>query len=81
MVLGKKEKPELMPVNISGWAFAKAALAAFLVRIAFYFIVSLFFIWLMSWAGIIAFNFRYITLMTVGIFLFYILFGKFSARY
>jgi cell division septal protein FtsQ len=81
MVLKKKERLDHMSMKISAWTVVKAALAAFLVRIAFYLIVSLLFVWLMSWASIIPFNFRYVIVSTVGIFLFYILFGKFSARY
>lgn len=82
MVLKQKKEQKLeLPMQISAGSVVKAAAAAFLVRIVFYFIVSLFFVWLLSWAGIVAFSFKYVVVMSIGIFLFYILFGKFSARY
>jgi hypothetical protein len=79
----KKEKPHisLPTLQLSKWTLIKGALAALLVRLGFYFLISLIFIGLLSWAGISSFSFRYVFVLTVGLFFFYVLFGKFMARY
>ncbi len=80
----RKEKMELhgLPqMQVSRWHMLKGALASLLVRVGFYFLVSLIFVGLMAWAGISAFDLRYVFVLMIGLFFFYILFGKFTARY
>ncbi len=80
----KAEKPEMQSIphmQLSKWHMLKGALAALLVRLVFYFLVALVFIGLMAWAGISAFDFRYVFVLMMGLFFFYILFGKFAVRY
>lgn len=52
----------------------KQLLAALSVKFAFYFIISLFFIWLLKWAEIIkAFSLKYVLVLTIGLLLFSII--------
>ncbi len=54
----------------------KSVVAALLVKLVFYFLVSLLFIMLFQWAGISSFNIKYVVVLTLGLFLFSLMFYK-----
>jgi|GEM_PF-6828949 len=54
----------------------KSMMAALLVKLVFYFLVSLLFIMLFQWAGISSFSIKYVVILALGLFFFSIMFYK-----
>jgi len=61
--------------NFSGFVI-KSMMAAMIVKLVFYFLVSLLFIMLFQWAGISNFNIKYVIVLTLGLFFFSLMFYR-----
>mgnify|MGYP001186250405 CR=1 FL=1 len=61
--------------NLNG-LIIKSVMAALLVKLVFYFLISLLFIIIFQWAGISSFSIKYVIVLALGLFFFSIMFYK-----